>query len=420
MLKFGCVADDFTGASDAASFLEKGGLSVVLSNGVPSADFCLPEDAQALVIALKSRTQETKAAVQDSLAAVRYLKEAGASQIYSKYCSTFDSTPKGNIGPIADAIMEYLQVPYTILCPALPVNGRTVKEGRLYVNGIPLDESPMKNHPLTPMWDSRIGRLIRPQSKYPSIEIWKKDLQDAARCEQKIKEALSSSSHFYVIPDYVDEKDGERIVELFGGLSFLTGGSGILEPLAKKLSGGAVREAALDTHVKGKALLLAGSCSKATLGQIAYFQAQGGTSRRIDPLELLSGADSVDKIWQFIEEHAGETVLIYSSDAAENVKKAQEMGKERVAACLEAAMAALGERAVKSGVCRLIVAGGETSGAVTERLGFSAYRIGASVAPGVPVMEPLGNKGVRLVLKSGNFGAADFFEKALALTGIVS
>ena len=417
MLLFGCVADDFTGASDAASFLEKGGLSVLLSTGVPTADFQLSEDIQCVVIALKSRTQNTADAVSDSLAAIKWLKAAGAQQFFIKYCSTFDSTPEGNIGPVADAVMQYLNVPYTILCPALPVNGRTVYHGELFVNGVPLQESPMKNHPLTPMWDSRIANLMKPQSRFSSVELYKELLKDAEKINHILSEKCSEGTPFYVIPDYEDAADGERIVEQFGSLRLLTGGSGILEPLAKKLSHEKHREHSVNTHVSGGAILLAGSCSKATLSQIAYFKAQGGLSRKIDPVQLLEGKDTEESIWRFVTEHADSPVLLYSSDTAQNVRFVQEFGKERIASMLENITASLAQRAVAGGIRRVIVAGGETSGAVTERLGFSSYRIGESVAPGVPVMEPVENPGIRLVLKSGNFGAEDFFEKALYMTG---
>ena len=203
MAVFGCIADDFTGASDAASFLVKGGMSVRLYNGIPER----PEDgdsAQAIVIALKSRTQETAQAVDDSLRAARFLLNQGARQLYFKYCSTFDSTPKGNIGPVADALMDLMDVPCTILCPALPVNGRTVEHGHLMVNGVPLHESHMKNHPLTPMWDSSISRLMEPQSQWPSSDggclHFPGKSGRKGRCQKR----------FYIIPDYKTTEDGPR------------------------------------------------------------------------------------------------------------------------------------------------------------------------------------------------------------------
>lgn len=170
-LLLGCVADDFTGGSDAASHLAAGGLNTILCNGVPAPGFVPPEGCEAVVIALKSRTQETESAVADSMKAARWLAEQGAEQLYVKYCSTFDSRPCGNIGPIVDAILEAFNVPGTVLCPALPSNGRVVRDGILYVNGVPLAESPMKDHPLTPMWESRVAKLMEPQGKYACLEV---------------------------------------------------------------------------------------------------------------------------------------------------------------------------------------------------------------------------------------------------------
>ena len=425
MLRFGCIADDFTGASDAASFLVKGGMSVQLFNGIPSGDTVAAVNTDAVVIALKSRTQETKAAVKDSLEAIKWLKERGARQFYFKYCSTFDSTREGNIGPVADAVMEYLKVPYTILCPALPVNGRVVKEGRLYVNGVPLNESPMKDHPLTPMWESSIAKLIEPQSKYPSVELWGDELGISrdelsekllSKLSESSKESGKDSSHFYVIPDYRDDVDAHDIVRLFGDLGFITGGSGILEELASHLSKGETAGKMPESSTPGRGILLAGSCSKATLGQIAYFMEHGGAAKKISPEKLISGEESIEDIWSFVEKNPDRDVLIYSSDTPENVKKTQSLGQERIAGLLEDTEAEIAKRALKAGIKRIIVAGGETSGAVTKKLGFSSYIIGDSVAPGVPVMVPVEDKSVRLVLKSGNFGQPDFFERALKLT----
>ncbi len=410
MAVFGCIADDFTGASDAASFLVKGGMSVRLCNGISQMEDLPKEDAQAIVIALKSRTQKTDEAVADSVRAAEFLLRQGVQQIYFKYCSTFDSTPEGNIGPVADALMELTGAPCTILCPALPVNGRTVEDGKLMVNGVPLHESPMKNHPLTPMWDCRIKKLMEPQSRYACRE-WK--------AEEMEHSQVPSGQPCYLIPDYKDREDGERIAAACFHLPFLTGGSGLLEPLAelwmKKLS---VRGNIPESGTRGRALLVAGSCSKATLGQIAWYREQGNPCYKLDPAAMLEGRQTVDDAWEFLEAHGGEgaAVLVYSSDTPEKVKEYQRFGTEKVAAMLEGAMAQLAIRAVKAGYTRIISAGGETSGAVAGGLGFASCWIGPSVAPGVPVMVPVERPDVRLVLKSGNFGQEDFFQRALSMT----
>lgn len=417
MAVLGCIADDFTGASDAASFLVKGGMRVKLYNGIPEVKE-QDDDAQAIVIALKSRTEKTEQAVSDSLNAAEFLLKRGVKQIYFKYCSTFDSTPEGNIGPVADALMELTNSPCTVLCPALPVNGRIVENGNLMVNGIPLHESHMKNHPLTPMWDCKIANLMKPQTKYPCVELHAGQLKSTS-LSSVYNEHKIDGQPFYIIPDYINPEDGETISNIFYQLPLLTGGSGLLEPLAKiwieKLSSESmIPESATD----GKALLLAGSCSKATLGQIAWYQSQNHPCYKLDPKAMMEGRQTVDDAWKFVEEHTTdtETVLVYSSDTPEKVKEFQKMGTEKVAAMLEGATAELAIRAVKAGYTRIISAGGETSGAVTKGLGFSSYWMGESVAPGVPIMVPAERSDIRLILKSGNFGQEDFFGRALCMT----
>ena len=416
----GCVADDFTGASDAASFLQKAGMRTLLLNEVQEKITAL-EQIDAVVIALKSRTQETEAAVKDSLQAVRWLEERGASKFYFKYCSTFDSTREGNIGPVADAVMEYLGQRYTVLCPSLPVNERIVREGRLYVKGLPLDESPMKDHPLTPMWDSRIKNLIEAQSRFKAIELNRDRLEMTRKeCEAWIGEEGKKESRFYVIPDYADDADARNIVRLFGSLRFLTGGSGLLEFLAPAMQEKAGRAAKSSgdkkTENREPGVVFAGSCSVATLAQIKDYQDRGGLSCRLDPIALLDGRQGREEILDFILSHPQKEVLVYSSDKAENVKEIQKLGRERVAELIEQTIGSVAAELVKRGYGRIVVAGGETSGAVTRALGFDAFEIGESVAPGVPIMIPVENRQVRLVLKSGNFGQEDFFARALKMT----
>lgn len=408
----GCIADDFTGASDAASFLVKGGMSVRLYNGIPVRHLPPDEETQAVVVALKSRTQETGEAVADSLKAARFLLDRGAKQIYFKYCSTFDSTRGGNIGPVADALMELLGVPYTLLCPSLPVNGRTVENGKLMVHGVPLDESHMKTHPLTPMWDSSLRKLMEPQSRYPCIPA------DLNHPDSGFTRPLSDKP-YYLIPDYKTDSDGERIAEKFGGLALLTGGSGLLEPLAKKWTEKLCAPAAFPSgQTRGKGLVLAGSCSRATLSQISWFRKQGFPSYKLDPEEMIKEKQTAENAWQFMEaqKHQADAVLIYSSDTPEKVRGFQKYGPGKVAHLLEQTIAGLAVRAVASGYTRIISAGGETSGAVTKALGFHSFRIGESIAPGVPIMIPDESPDLRLVLKSGNFGQEDFFGRALDMT----
>ena len=415
-LLIGCVADDFTGASDAASFLAKSGMRTMLFNGVPKTEQSYEMDAA--VIALKTRTEETGKAVEDSLEAVKWFQKQDACHIYSKYCSTFDSTPDGNIGPILDAILDECKEKSSIICPALPVNGRTVSQGKLYVNGVPLDESPMKNHPLTPMWESDLGKLMEPQSKYPCIKVTEEIMKGSKEeIEQYIAKESQGKEKFYLIPDYVKDEDAAKIAEVFGDMKVLSGGSGILTELGKKYCGKAEGAAMPSSATEGRGIVLAGSCSQATLEQIRVFQEAGHYSCKIDPVKLLDGTDTPERIWPCVlEESQGKEILIYSSDTPEHVKKMQDIGKEKVANAIEKAISDLAVLAEKDGFRRIIVAGGETSGAVTKKMGYDAYLIGESIAPGVPVMIPAENPQIRLVLKSGNFGQPDFFLRALKMT----
>lgn len=393
----GCIADDFTGASDAASFLHKAGMKTVLFSGIPGTTMDL-SGFDAVVVALKTRTEPVEEAVSHSMEVVRWMEAQGVTHYYFKYCSTFDSTREGNIGPILDAALAYFNEPYTILCPALPVNGRKVIKGHLYVNDVPLHESPMKDHPLTPMWDSRIKNLMEAQSRYPVYE-----LDSEALAQDSIADTLSQwqaeQPHFYIVPDYQSYEDGDNIARLFKHCKILSGGSGILEHLEKRLH---------------KGILLAGSCSKATLNQIDLYQKAGHPSFQINPKALWEGTLTVEDILAYIRQQQ-DYVLVYSSADAESVRQTQKLGKEAIAALLENTMSRIAAVLVAEDYRHIIVAGGETSGAVTQALGYHAFQIGKSVAPGVPLMIPVEDKDIRLVLKSGNFGQPDFFERAIAV-----
>lgn len=426
---FGCVADDFTGASDVASFLADAGLKTVLVNGIPSEGWNAEEGIQAIVIALKTRTMPVKEATDISLKAFLWLKHAGARKLYFKYCSTFDSTREGNIGPVIDAVFERFSLPYTVLCPSLPVNGRTVKGGSLFVYGVPLHESHMKDHPLTPMWDSRIQELMKAQGKFPCIMAAEDTLTDVAECA-RLKEQLDGitkkGEHVYLVPDYYEEEHGEIIAETFRDLDFFTGGSGLAGAIGKLLAAGLNenQNGNLEDHpvaaeqTEQKAILLAGSCSAITLKQIQTYQKAGHPSYRIRPLALITGEGDEEDIWQWAKAQKG-VPLLYSSAPSQEILDNQKAGKEMVSSRLEQTMAHIAVRAAEEGYTSIIVAGGETSGAVTQALGCKSYYIGKSVAPGVPVMVPLERPELRLVLKSGNFGQEDFFEKAIELTANV-
>ncbi len=427
-LFLGVVADDFTGASDAASFLVQAGVRTVMFSGVPEVLPELEEDTAAVVVAMKTRTIPAEEAVKEMLDAFRWLKEIGAKQLYFKYCATFDSTAKGNIGPVADAVLEEWKLPCTILCPALPVNGRTVRDGKLYVNGILLSESHMKNHPLTPMTESDVTKLIEMQSKYRAEKI------SAEEMKKGIKNTGEGGEIRYLVPEFYEEQHGDLIADTFGDLPFLTGGSGLCGALGRRYmrqkktaenevpqAGGAMQDSADSSKAApgkdgGKALLLAGSCSRITLEQIADYKAKGHPSLQILPEKLLAGEQSAETAFAWAEA-AGSGALIYSSQSPEEMRASQALGQERVAEAIEQTMSDLAAMAVDSGWTRIISAGGETSGAVTRALGYTSFYIGKSAAPGVPVMTPVERPELRIVLKSGGFGQTDFFERAEKLTG---
>ena len=315
-IRIGCLADDFTGGSDAASFLKKGGMETILINGIPRDEFEIPEGVDAVVVALKSRPEKTSKAVADSVKAVKWLLSYGAQYIYIKYCSTFDSTPLGNIGPICDAVLDLMGEKYTVLCPSLPANGRTVKDGVLYVDDVPLAESPMKNHPLTPMWDSYIPELMRRQSRYACKVIRKEDYErdSFAPMRQATREKR------YLIPDYVTDLDGEMIVRRFRGTHLYTGGSGLLEHLAGENRKSHIPEKR--TFSKKKSLIVVGSCSVMTQKQVRNYLTDGGKGLEIRPEAIRSGEQSLQTIWKAICESETSSFMLYSSGSAGKMLKA--------------------------------------------------------------------------------------------------
>lgn len=410
----GCVADDFTGASDAASFLAQAGLPTVLLNEIPDARARIGEDACAVVIALKTRTIPAEEAVRQSMAAFHYLDRLGAKKLYFKYCSTFDSTDKGNIGPVVDALLQTYKEKYTVICPSLPANGRVVKGGKLYVNGVLLQDSHMKDHPLTPMRESRIAALMGAQGKYASLEIGAQELCDENTIKKIDAKATEWKKPFYVIPDYYEDLHGAQIVKLFAACRVYTGGSGLAGALGSFLYAKQPPSAdkAMLAGVNGKGIVLAGSCSAITLKQIDAFKQKGFPYYALSPEKLLAGEECAQTIWEKVKDHQHE-VLIYSSEAPEKISKAQ-----GAAAKIEATLSALAHKALQGGYTRFVVAGGETSGAVTKALGFRSFYIGESVATGVPIMTPAESLNLRIVLKSGNFGQIDFFERALKMISL--
>ncbi|MCF0228715.1 MAG: four-carbon acid sugar kinase family protein [Parasporobacterium sp.] len=408
----GCIADDFTGAGDAASFIASKGLNTILLNGVES-DYLtdMEQYPDAVVIALKIRSIPPEEAAAESEKAYRWLVRMGAEHIYYKYCSTFDSTPKGNIGPVADNLMECMDVPFTVLCPALPVNGRTVENGTIYVNGVKLSDSPMKNHPLNPMTKSSIPELMSPQSKYPCVVLRGGDSSDTQR--RMIKEASEAYEHFYVVPDYADDEEGKKVAEAFADLKLITGGSGLLEHLAgiyKK----DIQERGFsfeEPEAERKTVILSGSCSEATEMQINEYKTEGQEIVELNLKRLIDEPGYLLEQWNKLNGH--NKVLIKSSAKSDRIEP--EFNGRNIPEVFEKAFSELSIYAKKDGYKGIIVAGGETSGAVIKALGYHSFWIGKSIAPGVPILIPVEEPEMRLVLKSGNFGGSGFFSNAIRM-----
>lgn len=416
-LAVGVVADDMTGASDVALMLARGGLSTVQMIGVPAG--ALPA-ADAIVVALKTRTIAPAEAIAQSLAAARALRQAGAAQLLFKYCSTFDSTPRGNIGPVADALMEELGAEIALVCPAFPATGRTIYQGYLFVGGVPLDESPMKDHPLTPMRDANLMRLMAAQSRHPVGLVAIDTVRQGAEAVRARLAELKADGKRYAVADALEDHDLRLLAEATRDHPLLTGGSGIALGLPELHQRGGAGAAPPAFHLAQaeRAAILAGSCSAMTRRQVAAAKQAGIPAFEIDPLALHDGTIDADSLTAFALSQTG-PALLYSSADPQAVGRVQErLGREAAGALIENALAAAAHRLVERGMRRLIVAGGETSGAVVQKLGIKALAIGPEIDPGVPWMRvtdgPPGTTGLTITLKSGNFGGEDFFLKALA------
>lgn len=443
----GCIADDFTGASDLANMLTVAGMQTVQIIGVPttgqprgaagggaaagagpglSSRAGGPGDGQALeagcpeadavVIALKSRSIDPAEAIEQSLAALRWLQAAGARQFLFKYCSTFDSTPRGNIGPVAEALLEALGSPFTIACPAFPTNRRTVYQGHLFVGDRLLSESGMENHPVTPMTDPDLVRWLQRQCQgrvglvdMATVEAGHEAV--AARFRQ-----LQQQGVRIAVCDAISDRQLRTLGQASADLALITGGSGIALGLPDNFrASGALRSVATTLPpAEGRAVVLSGSCSAATRGQIEAYRATAPARLVTAEAILDEGLTPADIVRWVGEQPADSAPLVYTSADPATVKAAQQrFGAARVSAAIEDFTAAVARGLAEAGFRRFVVAGGETSGAVVQALGARRFAIGAEIDPGVPVLRALDGPGA-LALKSGNFGAPDFFAKALA------
>lgn len=387
----GVIADDFTGATDVASMLVREGMRTLQVIGVPEGP--VPDTAgaapEAVVVALKSRTIPAAEAVGQSLAALRWLRAAGARQIYFKYCSTFDSTPAGNIGPVAEALLDALGAPQAIACPAFPENGRTVFKGHLFVGDQLLSDSGMRNHPLTPMTDANLVRVLQAQSRSPVGLLRHDQVAQGPETVRRVLGELSTKGQRLVVADAVTNDDLRVLGEACADAALITAGSGVALglPAAYAARGWLQRDAQAATlpAVGGGAAVLSGSCSVATNGQVQHWLQAGRPGFRLDPRALAASAPVVEEALAFVRAQGATPALVYATAEPEAVKAVQaELGTERAGALVEHALAAIARALVESGVRRLVVAGGETSGACVQALGIEQLRIGAQIDPGVP------------------------------------
>lgn len=418
-LLLGCIADDFTGATDLANNLVRNGMRVVQTIGVPAQP--LSGEVHAAVVALKSRTIAAQEAVAQSLDALAWLRRQGARQIYFKICSTFDSTPLGNIGPVTEALMQALDTDFAIATPAFPDNGRTVFKGHLFVGDVLLDESGMQNHPLTPMTDPNLVRVLQAQCR---AKVGLIDHRSVAAGSQAVRErmaALRTQGVRLAVVDALSNEDLLRLGPALADLPLLTAGSGVAIALPANFGLAPSSAAAALPAATGAQAVVSGSCSSTTRRQVAAFIETGRPALAIDPLHIASGADVTGQALGWAERHLDDgPVLVYSSADDAAVRAAQDrLGSGAAGALVEHSLATIARGLVERGVRQLVVAGGETSGACVQALAVTQMRIGPQIDPGVPWChahcDTAGRDGVHLALKSGNFGGDDFFTRSFGV-----
>jgi uncharacterized protein YgbK (DUF1537 family) len=413
----GAVADDLTGATDLALMLSRQGMATVQTIGAPRPGFDIG-DADAVVVALKSRTIPATDAVAMSLDAARTLRAAGAAQLFFKYCSTFDSTDQGNIGPVAEAMLDLLDDDLTIACPAFPATGRTIYKGHLFVGDQLLSDSPMKDHPLTPMRDANLVRVLQRQVHGPVGLVPLAVVEQGVAAIRDAFQRARAAGQRIVIVDAIRDEHLRVIGAACADMALITGGSGVAIGLPDNFrAAGKLRAAAPPATLEapaGRAVILAGSCSAATRGQVHTAIEAGAPARQLDALQIAAGAITAASVGDWVVEARGDhPPLVYSSADPATVRDVQDrLGVERAGALVENLLADVGRRLLARGFTRFLIAGGETSGAVVAALGVTALRIGPEIDPGVPWTRAIGGPDVALALKSGNFGAPDFFLKA--------
>ena len=413
----GCIGDDFTGSSDLGNMLTKAGMYVVQYSGVP--DGPAASDVEAGIVALKSRSIPVQDAIEQSLAALAWLQEQGCQQFFFKYCSTFDSTPQGNIGQVAKALAEKLGAEQIIFCPAFPTTGRSIFQGHLFVGDQLLSDSPLKDHPLNPMTESDLRKWLALQTGTEIGHVAFSDVQKGSdQVRRKMADEAAAGRH-YMIVDAITDADLMLVGKALKSQPLVTGGSGIAIGLPQNFSEIADKGNISDSWQgeAGKCVAICGSCAAASRAQISAHKAAGQPVLALDSDSVITGeygiSDALDWAEKTLSEHPASIPLIYSSADPQAVRAIQEKyGRELAAEAFESFFGALASALVNDLASRLIVAGGETSGAVVEALALPSLAIGPEIDPGVPALR--GGENLTLALKSGNFGAEDFFVKAAA------
>lgn len=406
----GVVADDYTGATDLAGMIARQGLRVVQYLGVP--DEVLATDVDCVVVALKNRSTPAAEAVAEAREAAEWLRGIGASQLYFKYCSTFDSTDAGNIGPVGDALAELVGANAVVFCPATPEHGRTTYLGHHFVHDTLLSESPLRDHPLNPMRDPDLRRVLARQTSTPVGLLPLPAVQSG-----EAQAALDAyDTRTFVIADAATDDDVRAVARAVASAPLVTGGAALAAMLAELRVAAAADSAPQSVEVPGgRAVVLAGSCSAATRRQLDRLGADQPRFQ-IDVYALERGEDVVGEALAFVAEHADSLPIVAASSDPDTVARVQEeLGLERSAALIEDALGRIARGVADAGVRRILVAGGESSGAVVNGLGVRALHIGREVAPGVPWTVSAGDEQIGLLLKSGNFGGDDVFTNALEL-----
>ncbi|EGR0263347.1 four-carbon acid sugar kinase family protein [Vibrio cholerae] len=410
----GVIADDFTGATDIAGFLVENGMRTVQLNGVPAGDTQV--DADAVVISLKSRSCPANQAVSQSLAALRWLQAQGCQQFYFKYCSTFDSTEQGNIGPVADALLAELNETFTIVCPALPVNGRTVFNGHLFVLGEPLNESGMRHHPVTPMTDSSVVRLMNRQSQGECGLVNYQVIEQGADAVVARFAELQNEGKRYAVVDAINSAHLLTLGQAAKSLKLITGGSGLAAGIAQNWADTLADQSEAKSAglpQRARSVVLSGSCSLMTNQQVARYQTLA-PHFAVDVEACLRDEQYVQHVFDWVTKQldGDYAPMVYATAEAEQLKAIQaQYGAAASSEAVEQFFSQLAHQLQEFGVQNFIVAGGETSGTVTQSLGVTGFHIGPQIAPGVPWVKSIDGS-LSLALKSGNFGDERFFEKA--------